>query len=254
MKNPIKKTDIKIQHPKEKEKPKTEDVKKSKPVESQKPTSEEPGQSTNKNHSTKTDQSPKIDQSKKVDQIKEIIIIPSSQQTKKWRNDCDWYRGGKHTECEKYQINTIKEKLKISQWEKTNMRLNISTFELKNNSKPLVNNDGFEWTENFDGLLNKNSNQYYFNLKFVCDSGGAQNRSLREVYHFIKCQLEHLKKFKSKNIYFINILDGDTSHSFKDKYKYLREKEEYKDFIKYLYIGDLFDFTNEVVLKFYSLN
>ena len=40
----------------------------------------------------------------------------------------------------------------------------------------------------------------------------------------------------------------------KDKYKYLREKEEYKDFIKYLYIGDLFDFVNEVVLKSYSLN
>jgi len=246
MKNPINKSEIKVQPQKEKDKSKAEDIKKSKSVEAQKPPSENPEQSKN------PDQSKKIEKLNK--EVKEIIIVPSSQQTKKWRNECDWYRGGKHSECEKYQISTVKEKLKLPKWDKTHMRLNISTFELKNISNPLVNDDGFEWTEDFDGLLNKNSNQYYFNLKFVCDGGGAQNRSLREVYHFIKCQLEHLKKFKTKNLYFINILDGDTSHRFKDKYKYLREKEEYKDFIKYLYIGDLFDFVNEVVLKSYSLN
>lgn len=252
MKKPNNKSEPNVQPPKEKGKPKTEDKKKSKPIESNKITIEEEPLKSKIEEPKKIEQTPKTEQSSK--EVKEIIIIPSSQQTKKWRNECDWYRGGKHSECEKYQISTVKEKLKLSKWDKTHMRLNISTFELKNNSNPLIKDDGFEWTEDFDGLLNKNSNQYYFNLKFVCDGGGAQNRSLREVYHFIKCQLEHLKKFKTKNIYFINILDGDTSHRFKDKYKYLREKEEYKDFIKYLYIGDLFDFVNEVNLKFYSLN
>jgi hypothetical protein len=188
-------------------------------------------------------------------EIKEITITPSNQQTKKWRQESLWYKGGKRTECEKFQIEALKDKLKIENWERPKVRLNITTFELKHNITPITSApDGFEWTEDFDGLIKRNSNQYNFNLKLVCDAGGAQNRSLREVYHFIKCQLEHLKKFKTKNIYFINILDGDTSYSFKNKYTYLREKEEYKDVMKYLYVGDLFDFVNEEVLKYYNFS
>lgn len=56
----------------------------------------------------------------------------------------------------------------------------------------MSNNNGYEWTENFDGLIMKNFSKYYFNLKFVCDVGGAQTRTLREVYHFIKHQMEYL--------------------------------------------------------------
>ena len=36
----------------------------------------------------------------------------------------------------------------------------------------LKNNDGYECTENFDGKIIINNNIYYFNLKFVCESGG----------------------------------------------------------------------------------
>ena len=47
-----------------------------------------------------------------------------------------------------------------------------------------------EWSENFDGKIINRSNIFYFNLKFVCDCGGSQTRTLREVYHFIKYQIK----------------------------------------------------------------
>lgn len=106
----------------------------------------------------------------------------------------------------------------------------------------MIYNDGYEWSENFDRLLIKNNNKYYFSLKFVCDNGGAQTRSLREVYHFIKYQMEYLIKFNMKNIYFINILDGDTCYNNIDKFKFLTNKEKYKQVIKYIFVGSLYDF------------
>lgn len=54
----------------------------------------------------------------------------------------------------------------------------------------------------------KDTNKIYFNLKFVCDSGGAQTRTLREVYHFIESQMRYLINSNTDNVYFINILDG----------------------------------------------
>ncbi len=36
--------------------------------------------------------------------------------------------------------------------------------------------------KNFDGKIIKNNNIYYFNLKFICDTGGSQTRTLREIY------------------------------------------------------------------------
>ena len=46
----------------------------------------------------------------------------------------------------------------------------------------------------------------------VCESGGAQTRSLREVFIFIRTQLNLLLKLKNKNnyliTYFIKVLTG----------------------------------------------
>ena len=83
----------------------------------------------------------------------------------------------------------------------------------------------------------------YFNLKFICDNGGAQTRTLREVYHFIKSQMEFLIK-KKQIFHFINILDGDTSFKNMDKFHYLKSNKKYKDIIKYIFIGDLHQFQN----------
>lgn len=121
------------------------------------------------------------------------ILIPSAYyQTKMWRLNQLWYKNGKINECEKYQISLIEKILKLK-IVKTYERINIETNEILNiSNKSLNNSNGYEFTENFDGKIIKDCNIYYFNLKFVCDNGGAQTRTLREVYHFIKYQLYYL--------------------------------------------------------------
>jgi hypothetical protein len=174
------------------------------------------------------------------------ILIPSSYyQTKDWRRNRKWYKNGKSNECEKYQINLI-EKIIMIKLQKTDDRINMETNEVISRKNPMINCDGYEWSENFDGLLVKN-NKYYFNLKFVCDSGGAQTRTLREVYHFIRYQLEYLIKFNTTNIYFVNILDGDTCYNNMDKFRFLRNKDKYVQIIKYVFIGCLYDFQRDAV-------
>jgi len=180
--------------------------------------------------------------------VRKKYLIPSSYyQTKIWRKKQKWYKGGKHNECEKYQISLL-EKITQQQWNKTNYRLNIITFNLVNKIFPLKNINGLEFTENFDGII-KTNNFYYFNLKFICDSGGAQTRNLRDVYHFLYYQLEHLIKYKTTNIYFLNILDGDTFYNNIDKLKFLVNKKRYNKIKKYLFIGDMFTFQKFWILK-----
>jgi hypothetical protein len=122
----------------------------------------------------------------------------------------------------------------------------METNKIISNKNPMINNDGYEWSENFDGLILNNYNKYYFNLKFVCDSGGAQTRTLREVYHFIKYQMIYLIKNSINNTYFINILDGDTCYNNMNKFNFLINKEKYKQVIKYVFIGSLYDFQKQI--------
>ena len=96
--------------------------------------------------------------------IRKNILIPSSfYQTKDWRKNRKWYKNGKSNECEKYQINLIKKMLAIK-LKKTDDRINMETNEIISKKNPMINNDGYEYSENFDGLLIKNNNKYYFNL------------------------------------------------------------------------------------------
>jgi hypothetical protein len=179
---------------------------------------------------------------------RKCILIPQSYfQTKAWRKAKTWYKNGKSNECEKYQINLIK-KITGTNLKKTYDRINMETYDFTSKSRPMKNSDGYEWTENFDGLLIKGSNKYYFNLKFICSAGGAQTRSLREVYHFIKCQMEYLIKFNNNNTCFINILDGDECFHNMDKFLYLLNKEIYKHIQKYVFIGSLYDFQKKIKL------
>jgi hypothetical protein len=177
-----------------------------------------------------------------------IEITESSLQTKDWRKEQVWYKTGKSNECEKYQINVI-EKIIKQQLNKTDERINTETYELASNRYPMKNDDGYDWTENFDGKIEGN-NKFYFNLKFVCDSGGAQTRSLREVYHFIGAQMDYLLKSNEKNTYFINILDGDTSYDAMRYYNFQSNKDKYKDVKKYVFVGSLYDFQNNFQNKY----
>jgi len=174
--------------------------------------------------------------------VRKQVLIPSSYyQTKIWRKNRKWYKTGKSNECEKYQIRILEKIIKLKP-NKTNQRINSETYEIVNIRNPLIKLDGYEWSENFDGKLEAKNITYYFNLKFVCDNGGAQTRTLKDVYHFIKYQIEHLLKFKTKDIYFINILDGDTSNKNMSKFLYLINKENNKNINKFIFVGDLYDF------------
>jgi len=169
------------------------------------------------------------------------MIIHSKNQTKDWRKSQSWYKGGKSNECEIYQRELIKDITK-KECPKTNMRINLRTLDLVENTNPLTREDGFDWTEDFDGCQQNNGSELYFNLKMICDSGGAQTRSLREVYHFIEAQMEYLLKNQEKSIYFINILDGDTSYGQKEKFQYLLNLPEYATVIDRIFIDDMFMF------------
>ena len=76
----------------------------------------------------------------------------------------------------------------------------------------------------------------------ICDSGGAQTRSLREVYHFVEAQMKYLLKYPEKSIYFINILDGDTSYGQKEKFQYLLDLPEYATVRDRIFVDDMFTF------------
>ena len=173
------------------------------------------------------------------------VVIPASQQTKEWRNGCPWYKNGKHNECEIYQRRMI-EKITSTPLVKTHVRMNICDHRMQTIISPNKQPDGFDWTENFDGFMELDGKKMYFNLKMVCSAGGAQTRSLREVKHFIRSQLEHLLKFpeSSSDVYFINILDGDESNRNMFHYHDLLGQEKYSSIRDRVYVGDLYEFQS----------
>ena len=168
--------------------------------------------------------------------IIEEEITPSIEQTKKWRKAQDWYVGGKHTECEKYQKNLITDITEMD-CEKTYARIREDTNTLEICSQPYKDDFGFEYTENFDVAQKVGGKNLFYNLKMVCDRGGAQTRSLRIVYYFIKAQIKLLEH--TKEYIFINILDGDESAKNRNKFSYLLSKCQAQDNI---FCGDMLEF------------
>ena len=120
---------------------------------------------------------------------------------------------------------------------KTNTRINLRTNQLVEISHPNKNDNGFDFSEDFDGSQTVNNSTVYINLKCIVGAGGAQTRSLREVYWFVQGQLNHLKT--TKHTYFANIMDGDEAHSTMEKFQYLLELPEFAEVKKYVYVGDL---------------
>ena len=175
------------------------------------------------------------------------IYIPSSEiQTKEWRQQQPWYKGGKHNECELYQFPLIEE-ITQSKLVKTNYRLHANDYSMKENNRPMNQCDGLGWSENFDAYLNYYNKDFYFNLKLICDNGGAQTRSIRETYHFMNYQMEHIKNYKAdfpKEKYFINILDGNACNRSMKNFYYLMNKPENKFQKPYIFVGDMKQFQD----------
>lgn len=175
-------------------------------------------------------------------------FVPGALQTKDWRTSQQWYIDGRHNECELFQRTQVETIVK-QRCIKTDMRFNTDTYELRTKLRPLDDINGFEWTEDFDGLSIVGNKKFYFNLKFICDAGGAQTRSLREVYHYVNCQLQFFDHPQSEethdatNIYFINILDGNTCAKHMEKFHYLIKKEKYSIQSGNVFVGDMYTFN-----------
>lgn len=172
------------------------------------------------------------------------LLIPNSYyQSKIWRRNRLWYKTGKSNECEIYQISLI-EKITKMKLLKCHERINMETKKIETKLYPMRNKNGFEYTENFDGIQEYNNNKLLYNLKFVCDKGGSQTRTLREVYLFIKYQIKVLKNNAHSLFIFINILDGDTSNTAMNKFNYLLDKSDNRKYSKFIFVGDMHQFQN----------
>jgi hypothetical protein len=132
----------------------------------------------------------------------------------------------------------------------TNIRINWRKMEMVDISQPMRENDGFDYTENFDGKQIFSQNTVWINLKSVVGAGGSQTRTLRdECYPFVNYQLEYLLKSKKTDCYFANIFDGDQAALKMKMFHYLLDLPEYSEVKKYVYVGDLkgyFTFASEL--------
>lgn len=170
-----------------------------------------------------------------------ISILPSCEQTKDWRHHQSWYANGKQNECELFQKQCLRQITGMVVPPNTHLRLHFPTKEMRH-VRNLNDSDGFEYTEDFDSVMVVFGITLYFNLKFVCHAGGAQTRTLRETYHFIQAQLEHLLLFPQQTILFVNILDGNQSHRAMDKFQHLLHKPMFDPVRQHVFIGDTHQF------------
>ena len=119
---------------------------------------------------------------------------------------------------------------------KTKMRINVRTKTLHEIAQPNRRADGFDFTEDFDGVQTFGQTKVYLDFKSIVSAGGAQTRSLREVHHFVEGQLDVAKT--TSGILFANLLDGDESASHMDKFENLKQRPEYADVRDRVYVGD----------------
>ena len=115
-------------------------------------------------------------------------------------------------------------------------------------SNPLTHPDGFDWTEDFDGeqqLVDKDGATYklLYNFKMVCEGGGSQTRTLREVHSFVEAQLQALLLGNHANVHFINVLDGAQSHARKVLFNHLLALPEYATVKEKVFIDDMCAFS-----------
>lgn len=130
---------------------------------------------------------------------------------------------------------------------KTTIRINLRMRTLIDIKCPNIKCDGFDYSEDFDGIQTIHGQSVFINLKCIVGKGGAQTRSLREVYWFVEGQLHVLHAVQ--NVYFANILDGDEAHSSMSKFNYLLSLPEFADIKNRIYVGDLkgyFDWFNGI--------
>jgi len=133
---------------------------------------------------------------------------------------------------------------------KTDKRINLRTKVLKDVPHPNKLIDGFDYSEDFDGLQIFKGIEVLINLKCIVGKGGGQTRSLREVYWFVEGQFHVLKT--NPTVCFANILDGDESHAVLPKFEYLASLPEFAALKPRIYIGDLKGYFEWATKTFYA--
>ena len=122
----------------------------------------------------------------------------------------------------------------------TSVRINKRTGEMHEIAHPMKHVNGFDYTENFDGMQQFGEHIVWINLKSVVGKGGSQTRTLRdECYPFIEAQLNYILKTQSTTYFFANIFDGDEAASRMLMFQYLLDLPEFTAVKKYVYVGDL---------------
>lgn len=180
-----------------------------------------------------------------------ISVIRGVEMNKEWRQTkFGRIAGGAGSrEMEIYQRKMVEEGTGAP-CVKTNMRINLRTSSLIEIAHPNTRQDGFDYSEDFDGKQVFDTMVGFLNFKSIASSGGAQTRSLREVYWFVEGQLNVLKTGMT-NVYFANILDGDEPANHMDKFKNLLGLPEFESVRHSVYVGDLygyFDWLNALLV------
>ena len=122
---------------------------------------------------------------------------------------------------------------------KTRTRINWRHKKLVAVAQPNRLDNGFDLTEDFDGLQEIDDTRVFINFKCISDAGGSQTRSLREVYHYVEAQLEVLLTGEEPHVLFANILDGDAAAKAMRHFEYLLALPAYASVRKHVYVGDL---------------
>lgn len=129
----------------------------------------------------------------------------------------------------------------------TQMRINWRSLEMVEKVHPMQHEDGFDYTENFDGKQIFNDKTVWVNLKSVVGTGGSQTRTLRdECYAFVSYQLAYLLKSCRTDCFFANVFDGDEAFRRMPMFRYLLELPEFASVKKYIYVGDLREYCEWV--------
>jgi len=118
-----------------------------------------------------------------------------------------------------------------------NLRLHMVNWTMQNLPYILNQPDAFLWSEDFDGMFTKNGYTYLVNFKMVNARGGAQTRTMRELYHFIGTQLNYVQTNPNSQYRFLNILDGDVIVALMSHYHALVNQFP-PNVQKSVYVGD----------------
>jgi hypothetical protein len=164
--------------------------------------------------------------------------------------------GGETSRAEHYQRKAVEVGTGLKCPKSDGIRINFRKNKLEQRFRPLAGDDGFDYTEDFDGMQNAPFGLVFISFKCVCKTsegggGGNQTRTLRECYHFAEYQLKFLLK-RNKKAFFANILDGDESDARMKHFKYLCTLPEYSHVAHMVYVGNLggyFDWFNKCATK-----